>query len=584
MHIDLAIVENNLDDVALIRAMLAANATASFDIRHVQRPSDLATLCSSTRPPDVLLLDLNLPDARGSATINQIRHDLPHVPVVAITSSVQDKTVLDAAAAGVQDFIIRGEFDGHSLAQTLNFAIARQRSNSTLFDQANIDAMTGLPNRFLFQDRLNHALQRANRTDETVALLFIDIDNFKNINEVYGRDSGDHYLCAIANTFVTTVRDSDTVARLKGDRFAVIVEGLNYPQAAIDVAKKILAAAARPVELVEHTLQGSCSIGIAFHTEDKTKGQQWLIKGADTALKSAKSSGKNTYCTYTKALDRALVKRINQDSMLQCALSNDEFHLFYQPIVDTQTKRLVAYETLVRWQPPGKRPILPGTFISSLERLGLMRDVGEFILRKAIRQHVIWTDQHESSISVCVNISASQIADPNFARLVRSALDTYGLAPQYLSLELTEDQLINNTPDTRRVFDELSEFGVKFSIDDFGTGHNSYNYLKNFPISTIKIDRSFTRLLHVNRFDRAIARSLIALARELDLNTVAEGVENHIVLAELESLGPDALQGFLIGRPMPVERFEHRFMQPEAAAVATSPWPPELATASRVRG
>lgn len=435
-----------------------------------------------------------------------------------------------------------------------------------LFEKANFDQLTGLANRFLFQDRVTHALQRAGRTDETVALLSIDLDDFKAINDTYGRDVGDDYLRAVANAFTANVRDCDTVARLGGDEFAVLVEGLSYPQAAIDVARKLLTIAERPIEVAGHTIRGSFSIGIAFHTEDKANGERWLIKGADTALSTAKSSGKNDYRTYTEELDRELVARIDQDSMLQQALSKNEFLLYCQPIVDTATKRLLAYETLVRWQPSGKRPLLPGTFISSLERLGLMRDVGEFILRRAIAQHVEWIRQGMRAVSVCVNVSASQIADPGFARLVRSVLDEYGLSPEYLSLELTEDLLINNTPQTRRMFGELSELGVKFSIDDFGTGHNSYSYLKNFPISTIKIDRSFTRLLHVDRIDRAIARSLITLARELDLQIVAEGVENHIVLAELEGLEPDALQGFLIGRPMPAERFERRFVRAAAGS------------------
>jgi diguanylate cyclase (GGDEF)-like protein len=564
MHIDLAIVEDNPGDVELIRALLSADSLGSFNIRHVPRISDLIALYASTRPPDVLLLDLNLPDSHGFATIDQVRHDLPHVPVVAMTSSAEDQMALDAAEAGVQDFIIKGDFDGPGLAQTLHFAITRQRCTNVLFKRANFDQLTGLANRFLFQDRLTHALQRANRTDETVALLFIDLDDFKAINDAYGRDVGDDFLQALAQAFVANVRDCDTVAHLGGDEFAVIVEGLSYPQAAIDVARKLLTIAEQPIELEQHTIQGSFSIGIAFHTEDKAKGQHWLIKGADMALSTAKSSGKNDFRTYTDELDRDLVACIHQDSMLQEALAKNEFLLHCQPIVDTRTKRLLAYETLIRWQPHDRRPLLPGTFISSLERLGLMREVGEFILHRAIGQHVEWMRDGMSPVSVCVNVSASQIADPGFSRLVRSVVNEYGLPPQHLSLELTEDLLINNTPDTRRMFAELSEFGVKFSIDDFGTGHNSYSYLKNFPISTIKIDRSFTRLLHVDRIDRAIARSLITLARELDLQVIAEGVENHIVQTELEGLEPDGLQGFLIGRPMPAERFERRFVQPVA--------------------
>lgn len=561
MRIDLAVVEDNPGDVELIRVLLAENAPDAFNVRHVSRFCDLREACSATRRPDVLLLDLNLPDSHGCATIEQVRHDLPQVPVVAMTASAEDQMALDAAEAGVKDFVIKGEFDGPSLARTLHHAISRHRCTNALFQKANFDELTGLANGFLFRDRLAHALRRANRTDETVALLFIDLDDFKTINDAYGHDIGDSYLQTLAQSFVANVRDSDTVARLGGDEFAVIVEGLSYPQAAIDVARKLLMLAEQPIELEQHTIRGSFSIGIAFHTADKSNGQSWLIKGADSALTSAKLSGKNDYCTYTDELDHDLVARIKQDSMLQQALAKGEFLLYNQPIVDTHTKQLLAYETLVRWQPQGKHPLLPGNFISSLERLGLMRDVGEFILRQAVGQHVEWMRRGMENVSLCVNVSASQLADQNFARLVRSILEEYALAPELLSLELTENLLINDTAHSRRMFAELREFGVNFSIDDFGTGHNSYSYLKNFPISTIKIDRSFTRLLHVDRIDRAIARSLITLARELDMKVVAEGVENHIVLGELEELKPDGLQGFLIGRPMPARRFESRFLQ-----------------------
>ncbi len=555
MRIDLAIAEDNPGDVAFIRSLLDEYCPDSFNIQHVPRIGELTALNVSAHPPDVLLLDLNLPDSQGFATIDSVRRELPYVPVVVMTTSAEDQMALNAAEAGVQDFIIKGDFDGHSLAQTLHFAITRQRCTNALFRKANFDPLTGLANTFLFQNRLAHALQRANRTDETVALLSIDLDDFKTTNANYGRAVGDDYLRALAKAFAANIRDSDTVARIGGDEFAVLVEGLNYPQAGIDLARKLLALAERPIEVAGHTIQGSFSIGIAFHTADKTQGQQWLVEGADAALSTAKASGKNVYRTYTGELDRELVERINQDSMLQDALSNDEFVLYYQPIVDTQTKQLSAYETLLRWQPAGKRPNLPGKFISSLERLGLMRDVGEVVLRRAVRQHVDWIRRGMTPVPLCVNVSASQLADAGFAAMVRAILDECSLPAELLSLELTEELLINNTPHTVKMFAELCDFGVKFSIDDFGTGHNSYSYLKNFPISTLKIDRSFTRSLHIDRIDRAIARSLITLARELDMKIIAEGVENHIVLNELERLKPDGLQGFLLGRPMPAQRF-----------------------------
>jgi EAL domain-containing protein (putative c-di-GMP-specific phosphodiesterase class I) len=260
--------------------------------------------------------------------------------------------------------------------------------------------------------------------------------------------------------------------------------------------------------------------------------------------------------------------RIQQDTSLQSALKNEEFKLYYQPIVATESKELIAYESLIRWLRPATQLLLPGKFIASLERLGLMREVGQFVLRRAIQQHAEWLRNGVSPISVSVNVSASQFADAGFAKLIKSLLGQYALDPALLCLELTEDLLINNSAQTRRIFAELSELGVKFSIDDFGTGHNSYSYLKNFPISTIKIDRSFTRLLHVDRIDRAIARSQINLARELGMQVIAEGVENHIVLGALEELQPDGLQGFLIGRPMPVARFERTFLKNASFGIA----------------
>jgi len=568
MHIDLAVVEDNPGDVALIRGMLAESARDAFTVRTVTDLGALEALCASAKRPDVVLLDLNLPGFSGIEAIARVRNECPGVPVVAMTTAEHRDAFLNAAKAGVQDFVVKGYFDADELIRTLHFAIGRHRYTSLLFEQANFDELTGLANRFLFRDRLTHALQRADKSGETVALLLIDIDNFKGVNVKYGRDAGDRFLKIYADALVAHVGNSDTVARIGSDEFGIIIEGLSYPQAAIDVAGKLLAMSQKPVAIGPHRIQAAVNIGIAFHTESRSSAQHWVIEGADAALNTAKQSGKNKYCTYTERLNHDLVERIHQDTLLKSALANDEFHLHYQPIVDTVSKELIACETLIRWQRPGAQPVPPGKFITSLERLGLMREVGQFVLDDAIRRHAEWMRGGVRPISVCVNVSASQFADADFSKRVTALLDRYGLDPALLSLELTEDLLINNSTQTRQIFTELSDLGVRFSIDDFGTGHNSYSYLKNFPISTIKIDRSFTRLLHVDRIDRAIARSQINLARELGLQVIAEGVENHIVLTELEGLEPDGLQGFLIGRPMPVERFERTFLNAEPLASA----------------
>ena len=570
MQIDLAIVEDDPGDVELIRKLLH-DVSPDFNVRHTPHLSDLDALCAANRTPDVLLLDLNGSAADTLTTNGDGKRVLTRIPTVGITSSRTTTHTDDSNMLGVKEFLIKGDFDGDRLATTLHAAITRHRGANAPFDHANYDRLTGLANQHLFRDRVDHALQRIRRTSELIAVLFIDLDNFAAINKRFGCDIGDGCLCKLADTLRENVRSGDTVARIGGDEFAILAEGLQYPQAAVNMASTLLATAACPIVVGDQLVDTSFRIGVAFYTKDMVNDGEWLLHSAGNALRTAKLSD-SPYCTATEELDRNLIDCINQDAMLQRAVKKNEFELYYQPILDTVTKELLAYETLLRWRPPhgGDRPVLPGNFIASLERLGLMRDVGAFVLRSAIAQHAQWLSRGMGQTKACVNVSASQLAAPDFAILVRSLLDEYAMPPELLCLELTEDLLINDSSHTQRIFSELSDYGVNFSIDDFGTGHNSYSYLKKFPISAIKIDRSFTRLLHVDQIDRAITRSLITLARELNVKIIAEGVENHIVLAELEALKPDALQGFLIGRPAPVQRFEERFLNLTETSLASA--------------
>jgi diguanylate cyclase (GGDEF)-like protein len=448
---------------------------------------------------------------------------------------------------------------------TAAIAIERTLAGQRIEHLAYYDALTELPNRSLFHDRVSQVLARAERDGKEMAILFIDLDRFKTINDSLGHDIGDRLLQAVAQRMSACLREADTISRLGGDEFVVLLPETGA-QGAAHVAQNILERAVGPYELGGHQLSISSSIGISLYPHDGTDVET-LIKNADTAMYHAKENGAATYQFFTREMNLAVFERLTVENGLRHALDHDQFVLYYQPQIDIRSGRTIGAEALIRWRHP-QMGILPASrFISVAEETGLIVAIGEWVLHEACRQNREWQLEGLRAIPVAVNLSARQPRKHLVDTVVR-ALEASGLQPGWLELELTEGMVWQDGEAVLSTLRRLRDLGVKLAIDDFGTGYSSLAYLKRLPIDKVKIDRSFIRDITEDPDDRAIASAIIGMGHSLRLKVVAEGVETQPQFAFLRAQGCDEAQGFLLGRPMPAEEFAS-FLREERAAAAS---------------
>ena len=422
-----------------------------------------------------------------------------------------------------------------------------------LVHMAHHDALTGLSNRALLLDRLNQAITYANRAKRFVAVLFIDLDRFKNINDSLGHDVGDQVIVEVGRRLLHTLRPGDSVARFGGDEFVVVLSDVAKEDEVGAVAQKILSTLFAPMLVIGHELAPVGSIGISIYPQDGTDSST-LIKNADTAMYKAKGMGRNNFQFYTMEMNARTLDRLKLESGLRHALERNEFELVYQPQLDISTSRIVGVEALLRWRPHGKPMVMPGEFIPIIEETGLIIPVGEWVLRTACAQQVAWKNAGLPEIRMSVNLSASQFKQKNLEQMVLRVLSDTGCRASFLDLEITESAVMENPEIASATLTNLARMGVQLSIDDFGTGYSSLSYLKRFPIHTLKIDRSFVQDITTNASDAAISRTVIALAQGLRLNVVAEGVETAEQLNFLRQQECVLMQGYFFSKPLPPDQ------------------------------
>ncbi len=422
---------------------------------------------------------------------------------------------------------------------------------------AHHDALTSLPNRVLFADRLNQSIARARRHKHAAAVLFLDLDRFKLINDTLGHDFGDRALQSLAERLASCVRDGDTVARLGGDEFAVVLEDIETADDVAPTARKILDALAQSFMLDDREFFITTSIGISLFPIDG-EDTQTLLKHADIAMYRSKDLGRNTYQFYSSDMSVRTFERLSLETSLRHALEREEFLLHYQPQFDLQTGKIVGVEALLRWQHPDLGLIMPADFIPLLEDTGLIAPVGEWVLRTACSEVQAWNQTELKPVRVAVNISSRQFNEPDFTQIITNILRETGLKPSLLELEITETVLMQNVVATVKTLEDLSEMGVRFSIDDFGTGYSSLSYLKRFPIDTLKIDQTFIHDMIENPEDAILVEAIIALGRALHLNVVAEGAETEAHIKFLKRCGCDCIQGYVFCPPLPLQQMLKR--------------------------
>ena len=417
---------------------------------------------------------------------------------------------------------------------------------------AYYDALTGLPNRTLLRDRLSQALASARRQKCKVALLFLDLDRFKDINDSLGHSAGDLLLKEVAERLKRWAREQDTVARLGGDEFLIVLASVKDIPGAAVAAERLMDAMTAEFVVQGHPLMVSCSLGISIFPEHGADGET-LIKNADAAMYSAKDYGRNNFQFFTGDMNAEVVERLTLENGLRLALDRKEFFLVYQPQMDIATGRITGLEALLRWQHAELGLVPPDKFIRIAENSGLIMPIGEWVLRTACSQARKWQDEGLLAVPVAVNVSAVQFRQEGFRKMIDRVLRETGLAPQYLELELTESLLLSNADVTLSVLRGLKAMGLKLAIDDFGTGYSSFSYLKHFPVSKLKIDGSFVRDVAVNPDDAAITTAIISMAKSLNLKVIAEGVEDEVQMSFLRAHQCDEIQGYYFSKPLAVE-------------------------------
>ncbi len=419
------------------------------------------------------------------------------------------------------------------------------------------DALTGFANRTLAKERAQQVIEQAKQKENKAAILFIDLDEFKTVNDSLGHSAGDAMLKMVAMRLQECIRVNDTISREGGDEFLIILSDINEKSEVERVANKLLQVFKQSFNVNNNMIATSASIGIALYPDDGKNFEQ-LFQSADAAMYKAKEIGKNNYRFYTQQMKDDLVGSFQIQNELKDAIQNKEFVLHYQPQIDLKQNKIVGVEALIRWQHPTQGMVYPVNFISIAESSGLIVQIGEWVLFEACRQAALWAEEGKN-IVVAVNISAVQFKRGNLEKVVKNALHVTGLDPKYLELELTESILINDTENVLETVKTIKELGIKLSIDDFGTGYSSLSYLKRFAVDKLKIDQSFIRDLLNDKEDASIVKTIIQMAKSFNLRSIAEGVENKEVLAVIEKFGCDEVQGYYFAKPMALNEFENYY-------------------------
>ena len=511
--------------------------------------------------PDLVIMDAVMPVMDGFAACREIKNAIGGIqtPVLMITALENDDSIEAAFKCGAADFI----------AKPINLSVLKMRvqrfldasqSEQRVKQLAFIDGITDLPNRVAFIARLKQDIAHAKRNNNQLAILFVDIDHFKDVNDSLGHAAGDELLKKLAERVSECVRSEDTLARLGGDEFVVALGAISGPEGADTVASHILSALSSPFEISGREVFVGASIGIAIYPDDG-KDRETLLKNADTAMYRAKATGRNNYQFYTLEMSTAISERIELEADLRKVLNNNELLLYYQPKVELLTGEMVGAEALVRWQHPSRGFLSPTEFISVADDVGLLNEIGSWVMTAACTQFEKWRSIKDFADGIAVNISARQLMSSGFVDDVRRCLEKSHLPARYLELEITENTILENADETIEKLKQLRGMGIKIAIDDFGVGYSSFSYLKHLPVNVLKIDRGFVQDIPDDSSANAIVNGMINLAHNLDLLVVAEGVETGAQYRFLKDHDCDVVQGYFVSEPIPAKEYFEKFIE-----------------------
>jgi len=552
------LIEDNEDAVHLIRDALTEATAARLDLDHANCLA-IGLEHLSRGGIDVVLLDLSLPDSQGLETIHTVHAHRPEIPIVVLTGIEDDTLAVEAVQAGAQDYLVKGQINGNLLVRAIRYAIERKRAQEQIRDLAYHDELTRLPNRRLFLDRLGLALTQARRKRQLLAVMMLDLDGFKIVNDRLGHAKGDLLLQRVGDRLKACIRSGDTVARLGGDEFTILLPELAQADDAARSAHKILDAFTHPFMVEDQELSIGTSVGISLYPADGTDAAT-LLKNADSAMYRAKKQGGNTYQLCTPAMKVRASERLTLERNLRQALDQHEFVVYYQPLVDLRSGKIFGAEAVVRWQHPEQGLVSPAGFIDVAIETGLIVPLGLSVLRTACTQVKAWHTRGYP-LRVAVNLAARQVRQEDFVTQVTKVMNETGLAPEWLDVEITEQMAMRNLGVNSAVFDTLSSLMVQVSMEDFGAGHSPLSEVKQYPPKTLKIDQAFVKGIGAKSRDADIVRAVIDLAHSMDMKVIAEGVETREELDFLRAHQCDSMQGYLFSPPVPPEVFEQFLVQ-----------------------
>jgi diguanylate cyclase (GGDEF)-like protein len=567
-----------VDDEPEIRNIVRGILSESYTCRAADSAEEALAILRKEKF-ELVISDIKMDGMSGLEMIPQMREIAPDTVIMMISGEQTIESAVEALRGGAFDYImkpfdfqhveaaVRRALEHHSLLAAKRLhenhleELVRQRT-AELNHLAYHDALTDLPNRILFEDRLTQALILAERNRQTLGMLFLSLDRFKKVHDTLGRAIGDRLLQKVAERLRSSAHQGETVARFEGDEFALLLTHIGGTEGedVVEVIFQINESLKLPFVIDDHELFITVSIGISLYPDDGADAPT-LLKNADAALYRAREQGGDNYQFYTADMNAKAMKRLTLESSLRRALERSEFEVYYQPVLDTNTRKIVGMEALLRWHHPELGLVQPIEFIPLAEDTGMIVPIGEWVLRTACAQSKSWQGAGFAPLSLAVNLSARQFQQQNLSEMVVRILQETGLNAHDLKLELTESSIMKNAESAVRTLGELKAMGVKIAIDDFGTGYSSLGYLKRLPIDTLKIDRSFVRDVTADPDDAALVMAIITLAHNLRLKVVAEGVESEEQLSFLHLLRCDEWQGYLFSKPVPVEAFEELLLQ-----------------------
>ncbi len=547
------------DDDPSIRLMIR-HVLESEDFDIVEASDGLEAIKAVEKHhPALILLDAVMPGIDGFTTCQQIKEKgFTDIPVMMITGLDDDASVERAYEVGAIDFItkpIKWAVLKHRVKSVVAKVIAERKVQLLAYR----DTLTNLPNRLLFADRLEQAIVRSERSRTSMALMLVDIDDFKLVNDSFGHDAGDKLIKAVGDLIAKSLRRADTIARLGGDEFAVIIEGIDGPEDAISIADNLTTILEHNVRLDDQETYTSASIGIAVYPEDG-KDARTLLKNADTAMFRAKENGRHCFQFYKPEMSVNAMERLDLENNLKAAFEDDEYLIHYQPVIDIHKNEIVGVEALLRWHHPEKGMIQPADFVSVVEDCGLIVALGEWMIFSICKQISLWQESGLKHQQVSINLAPRQFKEQDLVAVFTQAIAENNIDASSLSVEVTERTLIDNIGEVEGTLKKLRAMGMQVMLDDFGTGYASLAYLKDFPVDVVKIDRVFVTGIPDSKEDSAIVEAIAGLTRGLKLRLLAEGVENDRQLDMLKSVGCQFAQGYYWSKPLPGDEYEQFYM------------------------